>query len=376
MADHYHLRREKILHQLRQDNLDGLLVSNPINVSYLTGFSGDSSFLLLSQKRALLISDGRFTTQIQEECPGLDFQIRPPAQTIQNATGEILKKLQLSALACDNSHLTLADFQTLKDATSVNWKPESGRVEKLRMIKDDWELQQIKAAIAVAEKAFGVFRALLRSGDTEKELADALEMYIRRAGGKCSSFPSIVAAGERAALPHANPTSKRVDEENLLLIDWGASGTFYKSDLTRVLFSRRKSTSFSSKGESNSEPKWQQIYNLVLQAQKKAIETLRPGAKTGAVDDAARTVISEAGYGDFFNHSIGHGLGMQVHEGPIMRPGSEIVLEVGMIVTVEPGIYLPGQGGVRIEDDVLVTEGGCEVLTSLPKDFDNQWVEY
>src|SRR2546423_957040 len=168
MADHYLARRDKLLHQLRQDDLAGLLVTNPVNVSYLTGFSGDSSYLLLFRNQALLVSDGRFTTQIEEECPGLAYHIRPPAQTIQQAVGGILRAQALGTVAVDGAHLTLADFQTLSDqAQGTQWKVERGRVEQGRQVKDDWELTQIRAAIAMAENAFAQFRAELRGGNTE-----------------------------------------------------------------------------------------------------------------------------------------------------------------------------------------------------------------
>lgn len=377
MADHYLFRRDKLLHQLRQENLTGLLVSNPVNVSYLTGFSGDSSYLVLFRDQALLVSDGRFTTQIAEECPGLNAHIRPPAHTIQLAVGKILQAEGLDSVAVDGAHLTLADFQTLREqATGIDWKVEAGRVEQWRQIKDDQELTQIRHAISMAERAFAVFRAHLSGSNTEKELADNMEMYVRRAGGTCCSFPTIVAGGERAALPHAHPTDRRVHSVAMVLVDWGAAGTFYKSDLTRVLWNRRKATSLPPNGADRERPDPRQLYELVLRAQQRAIDQIRPGVMTGSVDAAARTMISDAGYGDCFSHSVGHGLGLQVHEGPMMRPGSQQILQAGMVVTVEPGIYIPNWGGIRIEDDVLVTADGCEVLTSVPKDFEAQWVDY
>ena len=206
---------------------------------------------------------------------------------------------------------------------------------------------------------------LLRPEDSEKDLCDALESYIRRAGGRCSSFPAIVGVGPRAALPHCPPGQHRVSESALLLVDWGASGRFYKSDLTRVLLPR-KTSKLSAR---TVEAKLEEVYDVVLRAQQAAIAALKPGAKSGTIDAAAREVIASAGYGEYFTHSVGHGLGMQVHEAPMMRAGTETVLQPGMVVTVEPGIYLPGWGGVRIEDDVLITPEGCEVLTHVPKDL-------
>ena len=229
-------------------------------------------------------------------------------------------------------------------------------MESLRVRKDASEIAQIREAIGIAERAFGMFCAMLRPEDCEKESCDNLEMYIRRAGGQCASFPSIVAVGERAALPHAPPTQRCVSEAGLLLVDWGASGAFYKSDLTRVLATRRIS------------PKLEKVYAVVLKAQEHALRAIRPGVKASDIDAEARSVIARAGFGQFFGHGLGHGIGLQVHEAPMLRQNSAAVLEEGMVVTVEPGIYLPGWGGVRIEDDVLVTPDGCEVLTHVPKD--------
>lgn len=377
MTDHYAARRDRLLDQLRREELGGILVTNPVNVTYLTGFTGDSSFLLLSAQTTCLISDGRFTTQIEEDCPGLAYHIRPPAQTIQEAAGAILGKLRQTSVAVDSGHLTLADFESLAGCcATVFWKPERGRVEQMRAVKDAWEIEQIQAAIGMAERAFTMFRAMLRGGDTEKELTDAMEFYLRRAGARCASFPTIVAAGARAALPHAPPTDRRADEADLLLVDWGAAGVLYKSDLTRVLLKRKKATSSVASAADRAGLELRQVYEIVLNAQRQAIAAVRPGATAAAVDAAARSVIAEAGHGAHFNHSVGHGIGLQVHEMPLMRPGSQIELQAGMVVTVEPGIYVPGWGGIRIEDDVLVTPDGCQVLTTVSRDFESQWVEF
>lgn len=362
-------RLDRLRRIIHEESLDAVLVTQPVNVSYLTGFSGESSYLVVTRERGILISDGRFVTQVKDECPDLEAVFRQPQTTITEATGALLGKLNVGSAGFESRHLTVADFDALRHATSaISWKAGVDRIERLRAIKDADEVAQLRIAVHMAQRAFAMFRAMLEPDNDEKQLADALEMYVRRAGGKCTSFPSIVAVGERAALPHAPPTTKKVHEAPLLLVDWGASGRFYKSDLTRVLFARNKLPAKGSR--SGVDDRFAEIYNVVLRAQEHAIAAVRPGAKTGDVDAAARTVISQAGFGDSFNHSVGHGLGMQVHEAPFMRPGCEEVLQPGMVVTVEPGIYLPGWGGVRIEDDVLVTEDGCEVLTSVPKNLD------
>lgn len=378
MSAPFPARRERLRACLTEEGLDGLLITNPVNVTYLTGFSGDSSYLILTRQRELLVSDGRYTTQLAEECPGLPLHIRPPGQPLPDATAQVLQHLGLCNVGIESGHLTVAELRSIGDqATSIQWKGERDRVERLRMIKDSGEIEEIRHAIAVAEKAFAMFRAMLRGRDSEKDLADAMEMYVRRAGGQCTSFPTIVACGERAALPHAPPTERKVDETNLVLVDWGAVGRHYRSDLTRVLLPARtvSSGTIPPRNGEQIEAKLREVYSVVLRAQERAVATVRAGVTSGEVDAAARGVISDAGYGEYFTHSTGHGIGLQVHEAPLLRPGSAVVLQAGMVVTIEPGIYLPGWGGVRIEDDVLVTEDGCAVLTHVPRDLPAQLVE-
>jgi Xaa-Pro aminopeptidase len=369
-------RREHLVRQLRDAAVDAFLITQPINVSYLTGFTGEASCLVMSAQKTLLVSDGRFTVQLAEECPGLATVIRPPKQSLPDATAQALKRLGIRTVEFESGHVTVAEAQTLADnSKTIAWKPGTGRVEALRKIKDAGEVEQIKAAIRMAETAFATFRATLRPDDTEKDLADGLEHYLRRAGAKCGSFPNIVAAGPRAALPHAPPTEKRVRESAVLLVDWGASGPFfYKSDLTRVLLTHNNSPVPVSR--TGADAKIHAVYDVVLRAQRAALEAVRPGVAAQSVDAAARAVIADAGFADFFTHSIGHGLGMQVHEAPLMKPGSEILLEAGMVVTIEPGIYLPGEFGIRIEDDVLVTPDGAMVLSSLPRDWESNIVDF
>lgn len=352
-------RREGLVRRLTEEQVEGYVISSPVNVTYLTGFNGDSSVLILTRQRVLLVSDSRYVTQIQEECPGLETFIRPPAQKLPEAVAQALDKLALTTLAFESNVVTVGELQTLKALTAgIEWKPVADRVETLRLVKDESEIDQIREAIRIAETAYTAFRALLRGSDTEKNLVDAMEGYVRRAGGTGTSFPPIVAVGERAALPHAPPTTRTVDSGEMLLVDWGACGPYYKSDLTRTLATRKI------------PPKLEEVYTVVLQAQQQAIRAIRPGVQAQTIDAAARGVIGQAGYGTHFGHGLGHGFGLQIHEGPFVRPNSEVVLAPGMVCTVEPGIYLPGWGGVRIEDDVLVTPDGCEVLTHLPRNLE------
>ena len=361
-------RRAKFARSLKGDGLDAFLVTNPVNVTYLTGFTGDSSFVIVTPKRSVLVSDTRFTGQIQDECPNIETSIRGHNRTTWQEAAHVLNKIGVRTVGVESRHLTLADADKLRELVpTIDWSPRAGRVEELRAIKDESEVAEIREAVRIAERAFAMFRAMLQPSDTEKELADALDGYIRRAGGVGSAFPTIVAAGPRSALPHCPPTGQRVGESDFLLVDWGACGRIYRSDLTRVI--RTPSAAGPRRGRERVETKLEKIYTVVLSAQARAIAAIRPGVSAREVDAAARSFIAEAGYDKYFTHGLGHGIGLNVHEAPDLRSTSDDVLQAGMVTTVEPGIYLPGFGGVRIEDDVLVTPDGCEVLTSVPRDW-------
>lgn len=365
------IRMDSAAHRRRQLvaglQTDALLVSCPVNVTYLTGFSGESTSLVLTPSRATLVSDARYTEQIAEECPGLDAVIRPPVKPLAQAVAEVLNELGLRSVGFESAHLTVAEWEELRTRTkTLDWKPERDRVEALRQVKDADEVAAIREAIGIAERAFAAFRALLRPADTEKALCDALESHIRKAGGWSASFPPIVAVGPRAALPHAPPSRHTAGESELLLVDWGASGRLYKSDLTRVLHTSHNPPS----------GRLREVYGVVRRAQARALRAIRPGVKARDVDAEARAEIAAAGFAEYFGHGLGHGIGLEVHEAPSVRPNSEAVLQAGNVVTVEPGVYLPGWGGVRIEDDVLVTPDGCEVLTRVPRELDAMACEW
>jgi len=353
-------RREKLLRSFKGDYIDAILVSSPTNVRYLSGFTGEDATFLLTRDRATVISDGRFTTQLEEECPTLEHYIRPVGQAMPSAIAEVVASASVERLGYEPNALTVASFESIKASLSAtSFVPSKGRIEALRSLKDKDEISEIRDAVKMAERAFTMVRAGLRVGESEKETADALEGYLRRCGATGSSFPPIVAVGPRSALPHARPTAEtRIGEADFVLIDWGATASPYKSDLTRVLVTGKVTSKF------------EKIYRTVLTAQERAIAAIRPGVKARDIDAEARAVIEDAGFGRFFTHGLGHGLGMDIHEAPALRKDSDVLLQPGMVITVEPGIYLPGWGGIRIEDDVLVTPDGCEVLTQLPKSLD------
>lgn len=367
-------RRDRLWQAAKAEGVDVVLITNPTNVTYLTGFSGDATYLILEESKTLLVTDGRFKAQIVEECPDLDAYIRGPAQALRDATIAQLQAMSPRHLGYESGHLTVAEFEKLSGGiATADWKPLDAGVEKLRQVKDENEIAQIRDAIKIAEKAFAMFRAMLRPHDTEKDLTDAMESYVRRAGGKATAFATIVAVGPRAALPHAPPSLHTVSENPLLLVDWGACGAFYKSDLTRVLWTHNNVTFPGGRIPSN---KLRAVHAVVKEAQRRAIQAMRPGASSKEVDTIARGYIEEQGYGEFFNHGLGHGFGLEIHESPFFRPNTDATLEAGMVVTCEPGIYLPDWGGVRIEDDILITPDGPEVLTHCPRELEECIVEF
>jgi Xaa-Pro aminopeptidase len=353
-------RRESLRRILVKKSLPALLVTDERNVTYLTGFTGDSSSLVVTADRECLISDERYTQQLAEECPDLSLQIRGPGKKLIDFIAEVLGSLAHSGLGIEAEALSVGNYEKLrKGLKATSLATTSGIVESLREIKDEGEIQETRRAVAIAERAFAAIRQSLKLGRTEKEIADELEYQIRLAGGTCGAFPSIVGVGPRAALPHGRPISEsKIGDFDFVLIDWGARGKLYHSDLTRVLVTGKLS------------PQLQNVYGVVLRAQRAAIAAIRPGAVMKEVDAVARQVIENAGFGKAFGHSLGHGIGLAVHELPRLAPDQDRKLAAGMIVTVEPGVYLPGWGGVRIEDDVLVTAEGCEILTSVPKELE------
>lgn len=354
-------RRNKLRRSFKAAGVDALLVTNFTNVTYLTGFTGDDSFLLLTAKDDVVVSDPRYTTQLEQECPGLDASIRPPGVGMVEAVAKLATKI--SKLGIEASSMTVAlHDQIAAGLPKTELVPTADLVENLRIIKDREEIAEIRRAIWIAERAFGVLRASLRPERTEKEVADELENQTRLYGGKGCSFPPIIAVGARAALPHARPTDQKIGADDFVLVDWGADAGPYKSDLTRVLVTGKI------------PPKLERIYRVVLSAQEQAIAAIRPGRTCDEIDQVARGLIAKAGFGKNFGHGLGHGIGLDIHEAPRLAARQSLKLEAGMVVTVEPGIYLPGWGGVRIEDDILVTKGGCEVLTTVPKQWEDALV--
>ena len=338
--------------------IDALLIVKQEDIFYLTGFNGEDAALVVGPRSAHLITDSRFDEQANRECPWLGRTLRKGAMSA--AIAGRVRRARVARLGVDEASMTVGQFDALgKKLGRRSLKRVGALVGKLRLLKDKVEIEAILEAIDVAQQAFAATRKTIRAGQTERQVAARLEYELQRRGATGSSFPPIVAVGANAALPHAQPGGTAVSGSKLILFDWGATCHCYMSDLTRVLVPRRIA------------PRIRRMYEICLEAQSRAIEAIRPGAKMASMDRVARRHIKEAGFGEYFGHGLGHGIGLEIHEGPTLSPRAKECLEPGMVVTVEPGIYVPGVGGVRIEDDVLVTGQGCRVLSWLSKDLDD-----
>jgi Xaa-Pro aminopeptidase len=338
---------------LRDVELDGLVVSAPSNVFYLSGFRGSAGVLLTTPDRAVLASDFRYRLQAKEQAPSFEF-LEVEARLLAGV-GEEAARTKVRRLGYDAAHLTCAQREELAvEACGVELVPRSGLVEGLRAVKSPEEVARIRRAAGLADRALSHMAGLLRVGATEREVALEGEFWMRRAGAEAAAFDLIVASGPRSALPHAETTEREMAAGDLVVIDVGARVDGYCSDMTRTF--AIKSASAQAKG----------IYELVHRAQRAGRSALRAGAACGAVDAAARSIIEEAGHGEDFGHGLGHGVGIEVHEAPRLRRDDESELAAGNVVTVEPGIYLAGLGGVRLEDLFLVGGDGAETLNGSP----------
>ena len=372
MATSYKRRRELLRQVMIENNLDGYLVVDPINVSYLTGFNGDDSFLWLGDVDALILSDSRFEEQLKEEAPDVDAAIRVSGQTTYGLLKQGLADGKYTSrtpkrVALEAASTTLDLYGKLCETFSeIEFVPRSSDVETLRCVKDESEITAIRRAIAVSIEAYRSTKRLVGGDATEVDLRDELEYRMRKAGGDDVSFPSIVAYDARAALPHAIPgRAGRLCDANMVLIDWGAKRDYDVGDRTRSYLTEKG----VSLGSAEYRRKFDEVFKIVLEAHDAAIAAIKPGVVCSDVDAIARNVIKDAGYGEYFGHGLGHGIGRVVHEFGGFSPNAKAKLQANMIMTVEPGVYLPGWGGIRIEDDVLVTEKGCEILSSsLPVD--------
>jgi len=347
-------RVARIRERLQAEGADVFLISNPVNRRYITGFTGSAGLVWISSTKQAILTDFRYVEQVKAECPGWEL-IR--IETYNDALEELIKGENVRSIVFEEEHVTVKQLREWQDRFAVELKGSSGWVEELRMCKTPAEIEHIRRAAQIGDEAFAELLPNIKSGRTEREIALELEYLMRRKGASAMSFAPIVASGPQSALPHARPGERILSYGDFVVMDFGCVVNGYCSDMTRTIVI----------GEP--EERHLLIYDLVLKAQVEAVEAVAPG-KTGAeIDAIAREIIAEAGYGDYFGHGLGHSVGLEVHENPRLSKTDQTVLAPGMIVTVEPGVYLPGFGGVRIEDLVVVTEDGHEVLTSSFKEL-------
>jgi Xaa-Pro aminopeptidase len=349
-------RRERLT-RLRVDlaarGLDAALLTHAPNVRYLSGFSGSSGMLLVLPDESCLITDFRYREQAIAEVDGVAEVMQAENGLTSTLAGRLEDNAQVRKVAFEARSVSVRDRRELGERCgSVVWEDLPTTVEDLRAVKSAGELSSIEHAVRIAERALEETLGVIEEGVCEQELASELDYRLARHGSEGAPFDTIVASGERTALPHARPSERRLTEGDLLLLDFGATSAGYCSDITRTMIL--------------GEPRpWQrEIHASVLEAQAAALHCIVPGEPASNPDRAARDCLKRAGLAERFGHSLGHGIGLEVHEGPRLHRRSKELLEVGNVVTVEPGVYLPGEGGVRIEEDVVIIDGGCRVLTS------------
>ncbi|MDK9711460.1 aminopeptidase P family protein [Acidaminobacter sp.] len=349
MSNHLLSSSRKLLSSL---NADALLSFKPENRRYFSGFTGTSGYVLILPETQWFITDFRYTEQAKAQCPDFEVQLHNADRPLE----AVLKEAGIQKLAFEDNYVTYQFYKNLSEKLpEITLIPAGAEIEALRLIKEDWEIEKIAKAAEIADKAFEHITGYIRPGVSEREVALELEIYMKKLGASGLSFETIAASGLRSAMPHGVASDKLIEDGDFLTLDFGCVYEGYCSDMTRTVVVGKASE------------KQKEIYNTVLEAQEKALDAIREGINGINVDKIARDVISSRGYGEYFGHGLGHGVGLEIHEEPRLSPtGTKTLLE-NMVVTDEPGIYIPGFGGVRIEDLVVVKKDGCVVLSHSPK---------
>lgn len=366
------VRQQSLRAAMAQLNLDGMLLTTAPDLSYLTDFTGDDSIGLITASGFTLVTDFRYKQQAKDEVSWMEVTVREG--DMADALAKVLRTSKAVRVGFEANGATVGQIRSMERALEIARKESGGpKIELvpvedvligLRKTKDDHEVALIRKSVAIAEEAYNAVRDEIKVGQTETYLAALLGFEMRCRGASATSFELIVASGSASALPHYRPQERLIQKDHVLLVDWGCVAGGYCSDLTRTL------------AVGNISAKMKQAYKVVLEAQKAAVAMLRPGITTMQVDRAARDVIEHAGFGEYFGHGLGHGIGRQIHEMPSLRhTGGDEELRPGMVVTLEPGVYIPGEGGVRIEDDVLITHSGNEVLSTLDRTFEGNHID-
>ncbi len=360
----YDERVERVVNKLKAQGLDGCVVSNPHNIRYLCGFTaGEDGWLFIGANARAVLTDGRYWAQVAQQCPEaelIQYRSHEDGDWAHCLASWLKSKSWRGRLGFEGAVLTFDAYASMREALVGQGGPATELVslgaslDEVRIIKDAAEIDLIREAAAVADRAWAATVKEFKAGMRESEFSNLLEWNMKREGASKTSFDTIVASGPNGAYPHAGVTERRMQEGELITVDFGAVYKGYCSDITRTIWL----------GELVG--KQREIFECVKRAHDTALQAVRPGLKGCEVDKIARDIIEAAGYGEAFNHSLGHGVGLAVHEAPGLRRESQTVLEAGMLVTIEPGIYLPGVGGCRVEDLVVITKDGCEVLSRAP----------
>ncbi|WP_058485248.1 M24 family metallopeptidase [Defluviitalea phaphyphila] len=349
-------RLKKIKDQFEDLKIDAILIQNPINRKYISGFTGSSGILYISKNSSILFTDFRYIEQATKQAP--DFKIiNYMSKGLYEEINELIKKENIKILGFEGEHVSFSQYKQYTDKLNTSIIPIYNVVEKLRMIKNDIEINYIKEAAKIADKAFNHILSFLKPGITEKEIALELEYFMKKNGASDLSFSTIVASGAFSSLPHAVPRDKKLENGDFVVMDFGCIYKEYCSDMTRTVVIGKASD------------KHKKIYETVLTAQMLSLDGIRPFKQGKEIDKIARDYISSKGYGEYFGHGLGHAVGMEVHESPRFSINEEELIKPGMVMTVEPGIYIPEFGGVRIEDLVVITQEGIDNLTTSPKEL-------
>ncbi|MDI3480597.1 MAG: Xaa-Pro aminopeptidase [Tepidanaerobacteraceae bacterium] len=353
-------RQDTLLASIEKANLDGILLVKDSNIRYISGFTGSESYVVVSKRGKAFITDSRYTEQAEQECPGFEVvRWRSPFPELEETIKKVCERFGIKRLGFEKDVVTYERYEKFRDGfgDDIELVPTSGLVEELRYVKDSSEIECIRKAAQIADSAFEELLKSIKPGITEKDIEIELQYLIKKKGATDIGFPTIVASGARGSLPHAVPSDRRIECGDFITIDFGALYNGYRSDCTRTFAVGR------------ADERQRYIYNIVKRAQQIGIESLRPRVCGKEPDKNARSIIEEAGFGENFGHGLGHGVGLEIHEQPFMSSKCDKIIQPGNVVTVEPGIYIPGWGGVRIEDTVLVTENGPEILTKITKDL-------
>jgi len=353
----YSSRIENLRQKLTDRGFDAILVVKPENQYYLSGFDGEG-FLLIGEDRHIIFTDFRYVEEARDKSTGaeiieLKYKISPYEKIAQE-----LQSMGAKKVAVEGHYITLKAYEEMKNFfAGIDILSAENMVEDLRTVKDETELNFIKKAQSITDRTFSHILDYIRPGVSEADIALEIEYFIKRSGADGIAFPTIAVSGHRTSLPHGKPSERKLQVGDIITLDFGAKFNGYCSDMTRTIFL----------GEVDEER--ERIYNIVLEAQRRAIECIKAGVHCKEVDNAARSFIEKNGFGKNFGHGLGHGVGLEIHGGPRLSPKGDTSLLPGMVVTVEPGIYVEGFGGVRIEDLVIVTDDGCIDLTQSPKDI-------